>query len=153
MVLGGLAIIIVAAVLITKVFGGGDSPQVKPSTVGSSSTATGDAKQGSGAGNLDRTGTKVAVLNGTTVGGLARAAADKIAAAGYTDIGPVQTDTSNQARAQTAVFFSTGARREALDVARAIGLGAAALAPMDQNVRVLGAGAPVVVIVGANQAQ
>ena len=97
--------------------------------------------------------TQVAVLNGTTVTGLARAAADKLTAAGYKQVGPVTTDTSNQQRPATVIFFEASARREALDAAKLVGVGRGALQPMDQNARVLGGGAPVVVIVGADQAQ
>jgi hypothetical protein len=152
-VLGGLAIIAVAALLITQVFGGDDADTgpAKPNTVAATTQEDGGGTT-TPAAEPDR-GTQVAVLNGTTVTGLARAAADKLTSGGYKQVGPVTTDTSNQQRPATVVFFESSARREALDAAELLGLGRGALQPMDQNARVLGGGAPVVVIVGADQAQ
>jgi hypothetical protein len=156
-VLGGIAIIAVAALLITQVFSGDDGAKnEQPNSVGTPTTAAG----GGGGGGATavkpqpkRDTTQVAVFNGTTVTGLARAAADKLTAAGYKNVSPVTTDTTNQARATTVVYWQSGSRREGVDVARLIGVGRGALQPMDQNARVLGGGAPVVVIVGADQAQ
>ena len=154
-VLGGIAIAAVAILLITQVFSGDDatSPQ-KPNSVGTPTTPA--ASDGSGTAakpQPKRETTQVAVFNGTTVTGLARAAADKLTAAGYKNVSPVTTDTTNQARATTVVYWQSGSRREGVDVAKLIGVSKTALQPMDQNARVLGGGAPVVVIVGADQAQ
>ena len=153
-ILGGVAIIAIALLLITQVFSNGsDNPSTpKPNSVGTPTATTGTG--GSAKTPLpDRAGTRVAVLNGTPVAGLARAAADKLTAVGYRDVSPVATDTTNQTRATTVVFWQSGARREGLDVAKALGLSRAALQVMDQNARVLGGGAPVVVVVGADQAK
>ena len=151
---GGLAIIVVAFLLITQVFNGdsGSTPKPeKPNTVGSTTTTSGGST--TKPTTVDRAGTQVAVLNGTTISGLARGAADKIEAGGYKPPSPVTTDTTNQARPTTVVFYDTGARAEALDVAKLIGISRSALQPMDANARTLGQNAPVVVIVGADQAQ
>ncbi|MCD6726071.1 MAG: LytR C-terminal domain-containing protein [Solirubrobacteraceae bacterium] len=155
MAIVAVAAVVIAAVavlLITQVLGGSDqAPPQKPNIVEPATTPDTGGQSTTTAPN--RSGTQVAVLNGTTVTGLARAAADKLQAGGYRDIGPVTTDTSNQARGATVVFFEPGARREAQDVARLIGIDRTALQQMDQNARALGGNAPVVVIVGADQAQ
>ena len=153
-ILGGVAIIAIAVLLITQVFSGGSdtSSTPKPNSVGTPAATGGDGST-TKAPQPDRAGTRVAVLNGTPVAGLARAAADKLTAVGYRDVSPVATDTTNQARATTVVFWQSGTRREGLDVAKALGLGRAALQVMDQNARVLGGGASVVVVVGADQAK
>jgi len=152
-VLGGVAIIAIAVLLITQVFSGGsdNSSTPKPNSVGTPAATT--PADGTKTPQPNRAGTRVAVLNGTPVAGLARAAADKLTAIGYKDVGPVATDTTNQARATTVVYWQSGTRREGLDVAKALGLGRAALQVMDQNARVLGGGASVVVVVGADQAK
>ncbi len=142
--------------LITQVFSGDDAPTTeKPNSVGTPTTsASGDGGSDTAARpQPKRETTQVAVFNGTTVTGLARAAADKLTAAGYKNVSPVTTDTTNQARATTVVYWQSGSRREGVDVAKLIGVSRDALQPMDQNARVLGGGAPVVVIVGADQAQ
>lgn len=154
-VLGGIAIAAVALLLITQVFSGDDAPTTtKPNVVGTPTTPAEAGDGGTAARPQPARGTtRVAVFNGTTVTGLARAAADKLTAAGYKNVSPVTTDTTNQSRATTVVYWQSGARREGVDTATLIGVSKAALQPMDQNARVLGGGAPVVVIVGADQAQ
>lgn len=153
-ILGGVAIIAIAVLLITQVFSGGsdNSSTPKPNSVGTPATSTGTGGS-AGAPAPDRAGTRVAVLNGTPVAGLARAAADKLTAVGYRDVSPVATDTTNQTRATTVVYWQSGTRREGLDVAKTLGLSRSALQVMDQNARVLGGGASVVVVVGADQAK
>ena len=156
--LGGLAIVAIAVILITQVFSGGSSSKApsQPNTVGSGTPTTstsGTTTTKPTAAAMDRANTQVAVLNGTTVTGLARGAADKLTAAGYKKVGPVTTDTSNQARPSTVIFYEPTARAAALDAAKVVGVARSALQPMDQNTRVLGQNAPVVVIVGADQAQ
>ena len=92
------------------------------------------------------------MLNGTTVTGLARGAMNRILERGYRE-GIVVTNT-DQTIQKTAVQYAQGNRRQALDVARIVGVGRDALQPIDQNTRVLGgADASVVVIVGADRAQ
>ncbi len=154
-VVGTIAIVAIAALLITQVFNGDDSPTTQqPNSVGTPTTPADDGDGGTAAKpQPKRETTQVAVFNGTTVTGLARAAADKLTTAGYKNVSPVTTDTTNQARATTVVYWQSGSRREGVDVAKLIGVSKNALQPMDQNARVLGGGAPVVVIVGADQAQ
>jgi hypothetical protein len=64
----------------------------------------------------------VAVLNGTTVTGLAARVADEIRGRGFR-VPDELVDDARVPRAATAVAYEQGARRQAIAVARAIGLG------------------------------
>jgi hypothetical protein len=154
-----LALVVVGVALASTVLGGGDNgAPARPNRVAS---PTAPAKGGSGAGakagaartKVNRSQVTVAVLNGTTTTGLARAASDKLTKVGFQP-GVVTNDTTNQARSATAVFYTPGNRRAALDVAMVIGEGADAVQPIDDGTRLIaGQGADVVVTVGADQAQ
>jgi hypothetical protein len=161
-VLGGVvAVAIVAVLLITQVFGGNSGP-AKPNSVGrapatshksGSGSGSGSKATGTRAGAVDRAKVTVAVLNGTTVVGLARSASDKLQRAGFKG-GTVTNDTTNQTRSATAVFYTPGNKAAALEVAKAIKVGRDAVLPIDQSTRVLaGNDAQVVVSVGQDQAQ
>jgi hypothetical protein len=96
--------------------------------------------------------TNVAVLNGTTVTGLARSVATRLEEDGYT-IGTV-TDASNQAQAATRVEYGDGQRDAAREVARGIDVPADQVAPLDDvDSATAGPNAEVVVIVGQNFAR
>ncbi len=152
-VLGGLAIVAVAALLVTQLGGGDDDgPQSQPNTVGQTTPAAEEETGSATPKPIDRSQTTVSVLNGTTVTGLARGAMNRILERGYRE-GIVVTNT-DQTLQKTVIQFAQGSRRQALDVARIVGVGRGALQPIDQNTRVLGgADAAVVVIVGADRAQ
>ena len=102
---------------------------------------------------LDRKAVPLAVLNGTTVTGLARGAADKLTAKGYNEPNVVTNDTTNQQRPTTQVFYEAKARAAALDVAKILGVPTAQIKPMDANARALADRAQVAVFVGADKAQ
>ena len=150
-VLGGLAAVAVAAVLVTQIGGGDDKgADSEPNTVGQ--TTADDGGSSAAPRPLNREGTTVSVLNGTTVTGLARGAMNRVLERGYRE-GIVVTNT-DQTVPETIIQFAEGSRRQALDVARIVGVDRAALKPLDQNARVLGgADASVVVIVGADSAK
>jgi hypothetical protein len=95
----------------------------------------------------------LAVLNGTTVTGLARAAADRLTTKGYNEPKVVTNDTTNQARPTTQIFYEAKARAAALDVARILGVSSARVKPMDANARALADRARVAVFIGADKAQ
>src|SRR5690606_17224972 len=100
--------------------------------------------------SLPRSQTTVAVLNGTTIPGLARGVANKIQQDGFR-IGNV-TNAADQTRSATLVLFAPGRRAQALDVARSIGLSSDVVEPLDSGNRVIaGESAAVVVVVGADQ--
>ena len=81
-VVGGLAIIVIAFVLITQVFGGSDSSTTSVPATNSIATTSGTTTSPATNSAVDPAATQVAVFNGTTGSGLARAAADKLQAAG-----------------------------------------------------------------------
>jgi hypothetical protein len=90
----------------------------------------------------------VAVLNGTTVDGLAAALRDRISAAGFTG-GPIDVFTDQQ-RATSVVEYLPGHQAEARSVGRTIGVRDLARASVTS--RALAPGATVIVIAGADQA-
>jgi hypothetical protein len=111
------------------------------------------AAAGKASAKVDRKSVPLAVLNGTTVTGLARGAADKLTAKGYNEPNVVTNDTTNQARKTTEILYESKARAAALDVAKILGVTAAAVKPMDANGRALADRAQVAVFVGADKAQ
>ena len=105
----------VAAFLL---FGGGsdNKPTPQPNTLaqpaGGSTPASGGNGTAKPPAKLVRKDYPLAVLNGTTVTGLARGAADKLTAKGYNEPNVVTNDPTNQTRAVTQIYFeSRGARR------------------------------------------
>jgi hypothetical protein len=153
-----LAVAAIAVVLVTTVFSGG-SAKNKPNTIGGvpATTTTGSTSSGSKSTPnkttpVSRGDVTVAVLNGTTVPGLARGAATKLQSAGF-KIGTV-TNAPDQARSATLVTYQPGHQAEARVVARLIGVGADAVKPIDQSTQVVaGQEAFVVVTVGADQSR
>jgi hypothetical protein len=99
---------------------------------------------------LERGRVPLAVLNGTTVTGLARGAADKLTSKGYSEPNVVTNDTTYQTRATTEIYYGAGARAAAVDVAGTLGVRSAHIRPMDANARALGARAKVVVFIGSD---
>jgi LytR cell envelope-related transcriptional attenuator len=91
----------------------------------------------------------VAVLNGTTVPGLAAQIGDKLDSFGF-QLGNV-TNSSDQQRAESVVLYSPGAEREASAVGRKLGISQReAIDPQSQS---LAGDARVVVIAGADKTQ
>jgi LytR cell envelope-related transcriptional attenuator len=93
--------------------------------------------------------TVIAVLNGTTVTGLARTVGDHLQAAGYTvdKVG----DAADQAQQTSQVAYVDGFKRDADQVASIIHVGS--VVPMDSSTQVVaGENAKVVVTVGADTA-
>lgn len=151
-IVGGLAIIVIAFVLITQVFGGGGSSTTSTPATNSVEPAPTTTQTAPDGGTVDKAKTQVAVLNGTTGSGLARAAADKLQTAGFTQVGPVSTAPDQSAQTST-VYYDTGAKAAADEVAKTLGLSSSAVTVIDENIRVLGQSAVVVVVLGADQAQ
>jgi hypothetical protein len=153
-VLGLAAIAAVAVLLFTG--GGSDNNPPTPNTVaqpGATSTASANKGTPTRPARLDRKAYPLAVLNGTTVTGLARGAADKLTARGYNEPNVVTNDTTNQQRGTTEIYFEPKARPAALDVAKILGVKTANVKPMDANARALADRATVAVFVGADKAQ
>jgi hypothetical protein len=95
----------------------------------------------------------VAVLNGTNVTGLARAAADELTSRGYDEPDVVTNDTTNQSRALTMVFYERGHRADALGVASCLHIRSDRVVPMEATQRALSDRAQVAVFIGADRAK
>jgi hypothetical protein len=95
----------------------------------------------------------IAVLNGTTVTGLARAAADELTRGGYNEPNIVTNDTTNQSRARTTVYYEPGHKGDAQGVAGCLKIGLDRVVAMDANARALSDRADVAVFIGADRAQ
>jgi LytR cell envelope-related transcriptional attenuator len=151
---GVIAVLAVAGILIFG--GGGDEPAPKPNTVAQPTTdtsASGSSTPSKAPAKLNRKAVPLAVLNGTTVTGLARGAADKLTAKGYNEPNVVTNDTTNQQRPTTLVYYEGKAHAAALDVAKILGVPASQVKPMDANARALADRAQVAVFVGGDKAQ
>ena len=151
---GVIAVLAVAGILIFG--GGGDKPAPKPNTVAQPATdtaANGATTPGRAPVKLNRKAVPLAVLNGTTVTGLARGAADKLTAKGYNEPNVVTNDTTNQQRPTTLVYYEAKAHAAALDVAKILGVPTSQVKPMDANARALADRAQVAVFVGGDKAQ
>jgi hypothetical protein len=159
MIVGGVvAVVGIVLVLVLVVFSGGDNKKA-PNTIGGTpaSTSTGSSKSGAKP-NANKTApvargdVTVAVLNGTTIPGLARSAGNRLQTAGF-KLGTV-TNAPDQARSATLVSYQPGHLAEARVVARLIHVGSDAVKPIDQSTAVVaGQEAFVVVTVGADQSQ
>jgi hypothetical protein len=151
---GVIAVLAVAGILIFG--GGGDEPAPKPNTVAqptTDTTASGSSTPTKAPAKLNRKAVPLAVLNGTTVTGLARGAADKLTAKGYNEPNVVTNDTTNQQRPTTLVYYEGKAHTAALDVAKILGVPTSQVKPMDANARALADRAQVAVFVGGDKAQ
>jgi hypothetical protein len=157
--IGAIVVVaIVAVVLLTGALGGGDTTTQSPNTIGTPSADS----------NADESPTKttsksatpaaapapgsytVAVLNGTTVPGLARGVANRLQNTKF-KIGNV-TNAATQDRSATLVEFAPGHRAEADAVARAIDVGRDAIQPLSAGSKTIaGDQATVVVTVGSDQ--
>ncbi len=150
-ILGGVAIAAIAVLLITQVFNGSDSSTPKPNRVIAPGQTTTSDTADAGLPPIDRAATRVSVLNGTAVQGLARGASTKVIERGYTE-GIVKTNVDQQVPT-TAVYYVKGSNRQARDIARILGLDAAVVKPIIPAIQAAGGDAPVVVVVGLDQAQ
>jgi len=89
----------------------------------------------------------VAVLNGTTVPGLAAQLGDRVESHGF-GLGTV-ANSSNQQRAESVVLFAPGHEREAAAVSRRLGI--PQREPVDSESQGLAGDATVVVIAGGDR--
>jgi hypothetical protein len=100
---------------------------------------------------VDRGSIVVAVLNATTVSGLARGMSEKLAAAGFA---PGLAADDSRARATTTVLYAAGNRPQGHEVAKVVEVGRAHVRPMDATTRSLvGGQAKVVITVGSDRAR
>ena len=132
--------------------GGGTPASDRPSGGG-----TPEADQGgdNGGGNNRRAvapgNVTVAVLNGTTVPGLAKQVGDEVESHGFRLGTVANTADQEQQRAESVVLFAPGHVREARAVNKRLGIGQRE--PIDQASQELAGDATVVVIAGADLSQ
>jgi hypothetical protein len=143
----GVLVAVFAVILIgTQLLGGDDSSTSGGGTGGSAanrpSKNTADRSP-----RINRAAVTVAVLNGTTTQGIARAAADGLNKAGFTD-----TTTGNladgKAHPTTIVYYAPGSRSEAEEVAKELAV--SDVKPATDEVIAQGGSVPVIVVLGAN---
>jgi hypothetical protein len=159
--IGAIVVVaIVAVVLLTGVLGGDDTKTQTPNTIGAPSAdsdagssptkTTGGSKSATPAAAPAPGSYTVAVLNGTTVPGLARGVANRLQNTKF-KIGNV-TNAATQDRSATLVEFAAGHRAEADAVAKAIDVGRDAIQPLSAGSKTIaGDQATVVVTVGSDQ--
>jgi hypothetical protein len=94
---------------------------------------------------------RLAVLNGTTTTGLARAVADELTSVGYDEPRLVTNDPTNQSRTRTTIYYQGGHRADALGVASCLHVGQDRVVPMDVATRELAGSVDVAVFVGADR--
>jgi LytR cell envelope-related transcriptional attenuator len=159
-VLAAIVAVAVAIVLMVVLTGGdaapppndfGDTPAAQQP--GDASAPASGSRSGSTSGSspltsAERRATNVAVLNGTTQTGLARAVADKVQENQFT-IGSV-TNNADQSVPTTFVSYTAGHEQAAFQVARIIGIDRGSVQPADANTTAA-ADADVVVTVGSDQ--
>jgi hypothetical protein len=105
--------------------------------------------EGQRVGAIDRADVTVAVLNGTSVNGLAGNVGSDVESSGY-ELGPVSSTTPSYAK--TVVLYADGQKRAAQKVARDLGVDKATVEQLDRETRGLAGGADVVVIAGEDRA-
>jgi hypothetical protein len=144
---------------VTGVIGGGGSPNDKARNV-IVPTAPAPGTKTTGASTttaLNRAGFSVVVLNGTSVGGLARQAVAKLGDDGYK---LAAAGNRNDATIQkTTVLYGAGGQRAARDIVKLLKVGG--VAPLDAGTEVVAQGyakpagskPDVVVTLGADAAQ
>ncbi len=101
------------------------------------------------AGAIDPSDVTVAVLNGTSVNGLAGKVGSDLEAADF-KLGPVTSTTPGFAK--TMVRYADGQKRAAQKVAQELGVDKDAIEPVDRESRRLAGDADVVVIAGEDRA-
>jgi len=92
----------------------------------------------------------VAVLNGTSIPGLAAQVGDRVDAEGFT-LGTVSNAQASGQRANSVAMYSTGHERDAEQVAKKLNIGN--VSRIDANSQSIAGDASVVVIVGTDKTQ
>ena len=142
--------VVVVALFAFGVIGGGDDePTPAPNTAASATPGSGSTSAPSDE-TLTPEATKVAVLNGTTIPGLASREKDTLTDAGFSEI--ATGNNTDQQRADSSVLYGTrsGARTQARSVARRLDI--STVQRLDADTRDLSEGADVVVILGQDKA-
>ena len=151
LVLGGLLAVAIGAVALTGILGGGHSRASHPGPATAASPSGSGASGRHQVASLTPAHITVAVLNGTSVAGLASAVADQLASGGYRK--GIVTNAATQQHQATTVSYAPGRRPAAEGVAQAISVAPENIQALDPATRVLGRGATVVVTVGSDRQQ
>jgi len=125
-------------------------------SAGSNAAPSGNGDDGGGEAKKNRSAfvpgnVTVAVLNGTTVPGLAKQVGDRVEAQGFRLGTVANTADQEQQRAESVVLFSPGHKDEARAVSRRLSI--IQRQPIDPASQELAGDATVVVIAGADLAQ
>ena len=145
LVLGGIAL------GATQILGGDDEPAGSGGAPTQNAQSTTPAQSG-GAGKrkpVNRGNVRVAVLNGTTVPGLAAQIGDQIERQGFR-LGTV-TNFNDQQRAESVVLYAPGAEREAAEVGRRLKI--SQREPIDAESQGVAGDATVAVVTGQDKTQ
>jgi len=127
---------------------GGDEGE-EPASTPAAERAPGGGGRGERQAAVDPSSVTVAVLNGTTVTGLAADVGDQVASKGF-QLGNITNSTDTQ-RAESVVLYATGAEREAADVARRLRI--AQREKIDPESQGQAGDASVVVVVGEDKSE
>ncbi|MEK6228658.1 MAG: LytR C-terminal domain-containing protein, partial [Actinomycetota bacterium] len=152
-IVGGLLLLVGVGFGATQLLGEdeeGAQPAGQASQQQSGGSGGGDAGQGGGnrrRAAVDPGSVTVAVLNGTTVPGLAAQIGDNIESQGF-QLGTI-TNSTDQQRAESVVLYAPGAENEARDVARRLSISQREEA--DPDSQGLAGDATVIVVAGQDQ--
>jgi len=140
-----------AVVELSRDDAGSQAPSQQVGESGGGAPSGGDTPRGGGSGRrkgaVQPKTVTVAVLNGTTVPGLAAQLGDKIEGFGF-ELGNV-TNSTDQQRAESVVLFAPGHEREAAAVGRRLRVGQRER--IDAQTQGLAGDASVVVVAGTDQ--
>jgi hypothetical protein len=132
--------------------GGGTPASDRPSgSTGGDTDQGGDDGGGNNRAAVEPGNVTVAVLNGTTVPGLAKQVGDEVESHGFRLGTVANTADQEQQRAESVVLFAPGHVREARAVNKRLGIGQRQL--IDPASQELAGDATVVVIAGADLSQ
>jgi hypothetical protein len=141
-------LVIILVVVIVAATSGGSSKPKAPNTIAPNQQAKGAAPKAKKAAPVQRGDVKVAALNGTTQAGLAATVENQITASGFAK-GQV-TNAADQQAKKTIVYYTSGQKKAAQEVASIIKAGP--VQPIDPDTRAIaGNDAKVVVLVGADK--
>lgn len=135
----------------TQQDGGGQAPAgAEPGDAGDGGQGQGEGRRARNRPAIDPSSVTVAVLNGTTVPGLAQSLGDRVTELGF-NLGTVANseDDEGQQRAESVILFAAGHEREAVVVSRRLDI--AQREEIDPTTQGLAGDATVVVIAGADR--
>jgi len=132
-----------------QLLGGGDDTAKKAPSQPAQAPAAPGKKTPNKAGGISPASVRVAVLNGTTVPGLAAQIADSVEKQGF-KLGTV-TNFNDQQRAESVVLYAPGAEREAAEVGRRLKI--AQREPVDAESQGAAGDASVVIVTGQDKTQ